>query len=184
MKAMHSHRREGNWLPSSSHLDNLGEIQGTRKNVFLNFPGFLRCATAMRLINSGVPAPQAFLVALTPAQSGSMPHVWGDDPPRLTRWNYRAAGRIFATGRTWLVVDPRRRDSLTGLPPHRVICTADPAFKKAESILTAPDEGMVEGDPETVIVLDLSALGCRLCAGLGVDPAEFLVTPEPAGGWQ
>lgn len=174
----------GDCPPRGPHLENLAEIAGKRgAHARFTFAGILRFLVARRLIELNFKGRVAFEIALTPVELGNMPEAWGDGPPVLKPRNYRAPGRIFAAGRTWLVVDPRRRDDLTGLPVHRVICTADPQFRRAESILTAPDEGKVERDPETLIILDLTALGHRLCAGLKVDPADYLITPEPGGGW-
>lgn len=179
------HRRAGHWQPSGSHLDNLHERQpGSRKNLRVTFAGAERLGVALRLNETGILAKEAFQIALTPVERGNSPVSWGRGPHKANPWDTRAPGKIYPVGRTWLVVDPRRRDDLSGLPVHRVICTADPAFKTVESILYAPDEGRVVGDPETLVIIDLSALGYRLCAGLKVDPAEFLITTAPGGGWK
>ena len=184
MNVVTQQRRENNWQPTGEHLDNLHEREpNSRKRIRLTFPGALRLGTALRLNEAGILGRETFQLSRAPAEVGNSPASWGDGPHEANPWDTRAPGKIFAAGRTWLVVDPRRRDDLTGLPVHRVICTADPAFKATELILTAPDEGKVEGDPETVIIVDLSALGHRLCAGLKVDPAEFLITPAPESGW-
>ena len=149
----------------------------------MSLAGALRVGTAMRAVQAGVLADDAFEMARRALEIGDMPTTWGEDRPALKPWNFRAPGRIFAAGQTLLVADPARRDPTTGLPLHRVITTAAPEFKSTESLLTAPKAGLVEGDPETVIIIDMSGLGYRLCAALEVDPAEYLVTPEPERGW-
>ena len=182
--ALRKHITTGAFASRGEHIDNRDEVDGTSKQIRFTYTGGLYFGTAMYLIDLGIFSHDAFRAALAFAELGNSPATWGDDPPQITRSNHRAPGKIFAAGRTLFVADPRRRDDLSGLPLHRVICTADPEFERSESLLSAPEAGMVTGDPGALAIVDVSALGYRLCAHLKVDPVEYLITPAPEGGWK
>lgn len=181
--ALKYHFKCGNVPPLGADFDNRGAIVDTSRQVRFTPKGGLYLIVAMRLISANIPSGDAFSVTLSFSDLGTSPETWGDDPPEIKPWNHRAPGKIFAAGKTWMVVDPRRHDDLTGLPLHRVICTADPALSHLDSLLSAPEAGLVTGDPQTLVIVDISAIGHDLCAKLSLDPAEHLITPAPEGGW-
>lgn len=102
----YGHKKYGKIVDLENHAGSDGLGRG--KEIMLSVPAILQGSVALRLIDCGVEVRRAYMIGAKVAYLGQgMLVAFGDGPAPDPDPNiFRAAGKVFRDGFTWLIVSP------------------------------------------------------------------------------